>query len=507
MFFAGRLHGTDEQQTPGDERTCVAVHRRAVCSMFARYVDSDESEGDEDSDDVESELYSRLHNWSSGSVNSGTEEEADHSASEHGDTAKDVTFSGESRASTSMDRSLHHLRNYSTSCGLQPETNLSLEVSSDLEEDNVVVEDWMLLGGAEMEGDHNIQLNLEFWRRHSGSEEECQKEEGDDQDLWATSEKDKKTMTPSLRYFTPGIFLPNFLPRPGIVCSDCRKTGHVARNCPASKRRVCCILCGQQGHRQPLCSLRHCPVCGLPADTHLKGVQRPPHADLARPSRASRPLPPCPLLARCSQPCPRCGLSGHLQEACPDLWRQYHLTTEPGAPKRPGRHIRNPRPAACYNCGRRGHYGHECFHKRMPEASVSFLPRVCHYDTEEESLKRQTATLSSIKGLLQARAPKRTWPEKRRERRETKRLKRERARGASKHSSQKDELCSSSHYWPTKGAGGAPHPRTASAERRGGPRWMGRLSDRRRKSGGHGGRNLYPPDSSFYRGKAKRRRR
>ncbi|XP_048087425.1 zinc finger CCHC domain-containing protein 7-like isoform X2 [Alosa alosa] len=560
---------------------CFPWHRRAVRSMFARYVDCDESEGDEDRDDVEPELYSRLHYWSSGSVNSETEEEADHSASEHGDTAKYITISGECMASTSLDRSLRYLRNYSTSCGLQSVTGLSLEVSSDLEDNNIDVEDWMLVGGAEMEGDRNIQLNLEFGRKDSGSEEKWQKKEGD-QNLWAISEKDKKTMTPSLRYFTPGLFLPNFLPRAGIVCSNCRKTGHMTRNCPASKRRVCCVLCGQQGHRQSLCPWRHCPVCGLPADTHLTGVQRPPHADLARPNRASRALPPCPLLSHCTQPCLRCGRSGHLQEACPDLWRQYHLTTEPGAPKKSGRNVRNPRPEGCYNCGRRGHSGH-CFQKRMPGASsFSFLPHVSHYDTEEEIHKRQTATLSSIKGLLQTRARKGTWPERRRERRETKRLKRERARelsagkrersagkrersarkrarstgkreaskhssqkgglcspshcppkgaagrtpyphfaaekrkrarersagkrGASKHSSQKGGLCSPSHCPPKGAAGGTPHPRSA-AERRSGPRWMGRLSDRRRKSGGHGGRNLYPPDSSLVRGKAKRQRR
>ncbi|XP_012696805.2 zinc finger CCHC domain-containing protein 7-like [Clupea harengus] len=493
--------------------------------MFARYFDHDESEEDEESDDVESELYSQLHYCTSGSARSETGEEEDNHASHPADAARDTAISRDlCIVPTSLDRPPCLFRNRSTSCGLQTETYLSLEVHSDLEDNEVDLEDWMLLGGKEMEGDRNIHLNLEFGRIDTGSTKERQKKKADD-DLWAISDRDRKAMTTSFNYLAPGIFLPNFLSRTRTVCANCRKTGHPARSCPAAKRRDCCILCGQQGHRQPLCPCRHCPVCGLPADMHLAGSQRSASTHANMTHKANRSLPPCALLSRCSQHCPRCGLIGHLEEVCPDIWRQYHLTTQPGVPRRPGRDVRRRRPAACYNCGRRGHYGHECFQKRMPDAPVSCLPHVCRYDTDEEALTRQTATLSPIRGLLQMKAQKRTWPEKRRERRETKRLKRERAKeytsgrrgGAKEYTSgrrggAKGRFCVSPHR-SSKGAGlppphspGVPPPRSA-AEKRGGPRWMGRLSDRRRKAGGSCGRNLYPPDSSLSRGKAKRRRR
>lgn len=236
--------------------------------MFASYVAHDDSEEDEESDDVESELYSQLPHCNDRAVNSPAVEDRGHSASEHGVRGKHTTTSGACMVATSLDRSLCYLRDYPVSCGLQSDTDQSLEVISDLDNSDIALEDWMLLGGPEMEGDHNIQLNLELEWTDSGSEEEQLKKEADAQDLWAISDKDKyvgvrvsgvekkngmvcihvkcmkkhplffflfQAITSPVRYFTPGVFLPNFLPRAQPVCSDCRKTGHLARNCPASK--------------------------------------------------------------------------------------------------------------------------------------------------------------------------------------------------------------------------------------------------------------------------------
>lgn len=148
--------------------------------MFASYVAHDNSEEDGESDDVDSELYRQLHHCSRSAV-------SDHSASEHGD----ISTSPECTVSTSSDTSLCNLRNSSVSCGLRSETVLSVEVGSDLENSEVDLEDWMLLGGPEMEGDDDIRLNLEFRRADSGSEEEQEKKEQDAKDLWAISDKDK----------------------------------------------------------------------------------------------------------------------------------------------------------------------------------------------------------------------------------------------------------------------------------------------------------------------------
>ena len=247
--------------------------------MFARYFDHDESEEDEESDDVESELYSQLHYCTSGSAHSETGEVEDNHASHPADTARDTAISRDlCIVPTSLDRPPCLFRNRSTSCGLQTETYLSLEVHSDLEDNEVDLEDWMLLGGKEMEGDRNIHLNLEFGRIDTGSTKERQKKKADD-DLWAISDRDRKvgetvefrvggaensiqlckvhyqtlflfqTMTTSFNYLAPGIFLPNFLSRTRTVCANCRKTGHPARSCPAAKAcppfAIMCLYIGR----------------------------------------------------------------------------------------------------------------------------------------------------------------------------------------------------------------------------------------------------------------------
>ncbi|KAL2077099.1 hypothetical protein ACEWY4_026603 [Coilia grayii] len=419
----------------------------------------------------------------------------------------------------------------------ETETRSSQEVWSDFEDNEVELEDWMLVGGAEMQGDHDIQLNLEFGTGASTSEGKGQSDRdndkllrkisdtqaktsasfryfspgalfpdlqtrANDEDLWKISDRDRQAKTSAAsRYFSPDALSPDLHGRARLSCSNCRKTGHIARQCPSSKKHVCCILCGQQGHRQYSCPQRHCLICGLPAHTHLAGAgsRKPTQAHLGHPhSSPGGAPPPCPLLSHCLQVCMRCGLSSHLQEACPDLWRQYHLTTEPGAPARPVGKMKNRRQTACYNCGR-GHCGHKCFRPRMPDASIFFLPYVCHYDTAEEVQARHTATLSSIRDLLQRKAQKRTWPEKRRERQETKRLRKERerarppwmGRGVSKKNNNKKakvwhDLCVSPQKATTTGKAsrknkGSLRRSDSEVGGRSPRRWNGRLLDKPQK--------------------------
>ncbi|XP_047209432.1 zinc finger CCHC domain-containing protein 7-like [Girardinichthys multiradiatus] len=311
-----------------------------------------------------------------------------------------------------------------------------------LEEDNdQPIEEWMILEGEEQVEDPSIQLNLGCW----GSSEEDFGDEGftdkkvkSGRDTWAVSDRDKYGAAQSLcsRYFMGGR---------SSICNICNRTGHVAKSCCFHKQKSpTCFLCGIQGHVQRNCPSRPCSTCGLPS-----------HA-----------LNPCKVPPVWKQHCHRCGVTGHMSDACPDAWRQYHLTVKVGVPFRPRTacsHRKKSHCAHCYNCSKRGHYGHECTKKRMISGTFPSLPHVCQYDTLEDILQQSSRTLTSANELVNAGplpssqqeewakktgehckdwpsvqgrrrtrqeagthfGRRKTWPERRRERREVKRLRRE----------------------------------------------------------------------------------
>uniref|UniRef100_A0A671VR81 Zinc finger CCHC domain-containing protein 7 n=1 Tax=Sparus aurata TaxID=8175 RepID=A0A671VR81_SPAAU len=307
----------------------------------------------------------------------------------------------------------------------------SLDLQEEQEEDREQpIEEWMILDTEEQVGDSSIQLNLSYWTSSeddSGDEDEKLKSV---KDTWAVSEKDKYGADLSLpaRYFAPGR---------SLVCNICNRTGHLAKSCYYHKKCPICVLCGIQGHIQRDCPGRPCPSCGLP-------------------SHGFRPCERPPLW---NQHCQRCGVAGHLSDACPDTWRQYHLTVRLEVPLRPHR-VHTPKhrkcTAHCYNCSETGHYGYECTKRRMISGTSPLLPYVCYYDTIEDILKHRTRTKkrakerviagslpladqqhseptgesgeenqpvqgsSRAKQEMCSRAGRRkTWPERRRERRET----------------------------------------------------------------------------------------
>ncbi|XP_059201450.1 zinc finger CCHC domain-containing protein 7-like [Centropristis striata] len=310
------------------------------------------------------------------------------------------------------------------------------EEEEEEEEDTDPIEEWMLVEGEEQVGDSSIQLNLSYWNSSeddSGDEDQTVKSVKDD---WAVSDKDKYGADQSLpsRYFMGGR---------SLTCNICNRTGHLAKSCYYYKKSPTCILCGIQGHIQRDCPGRPCPSCGLPSHG-LKLCQRPPVW---------------------KQHCHRCGMSGHLSDACPDTWRQYHLTIRLELPVRPWtvhtfKHKKCP--SHCYNCSKRGHYGFECTRRRMISGTFPSLPYVCQYDTMEDILQHFPKKQKKAKELLSAgslpfsnqqhlpeatgesseenepvqgrsstkqetcsRAGRRkTWPERRRERREVKKLRR-----------------------------------------------------------------------------------
>ncbi|CAL9706950.1 unnamed protein product [Knipowitschia caucasica] len=306
------------------------------------------------------------------------------------------------------------------SCVVDPDGYEHEEGSSD-----EAVEGWMILDQDPEEEDSNIQLNLSF---SISSDEDTNHEDINDTfpDPWAVSKRDKiPREVPSIcRYFTP---------EQSLFCSTCKKTGHLAKSCQLQKKCIVCILCGIQGHLQKRCPSQPCSRCGSP----------------------SHGLRACDRLPVRNQHCQRCGLTGHLSDVCPDTWRQYHNMTT----TKTSLIIRTQtfhtvkwkrRPAYCYNCSRRGHYGHECSLNRMRSWTFVTLPYVCHYDSTQTAL--QSSTRDKNEGMTNKTFPaeqqasletfgsdisfqkriqkslaneRKTWPERRRERRNVKKLRRE----------------------------------------------------------------------------------
>ncbi|XP_030650051.1 zinc finger CCHC domain-containing protein 7-like [Chanos chanos] len=291
-------------------------------------------------------------------------------------------------------------------------------------ESDFEIEHWMILGEEEEEADRTIQLNLSYSCSDTDDEKN---EENYNTKLWVVSEKDRESGSRGGDKRKDGEFssrTPRYFPlQEDLFCSNCRKRGHKTWSCPAPKRQMCCVLCGQRGHLLSACPQQHCPVCGLLTHTLTS------HKQTVRTQLA------CPLQTYCDQPCSRCGRSGHLQDSCPDSWRQYHLTTQHGVPVRPECEHTRRQPVYCYNCALQGHYGHECMQKRMQSGVKPSVPYVCVYDSEQDLQIRQAQTLSRATGLQQlclegsqkAKQQRgQTWPEKRRKRREIKKLRKER---------------------------------------------------------------------------------
>nr|XP_046262019.1 zinc finger CCHC domain-containing protein 7-like isoform X2 [Scatophagus argus] len=386
-------------------------------------------------------------------------------------------------------------------------SNLSLDLEEG-EDSDQPIEEWMILGREEQLGDSNIQLNLSYWNSSEGDSEDEDQNDKSYVDTWAVSEKDKYGADQSLpiRYFVPGRFL---------NCNICNRTGHLAKSCYYHKKCSTCILCGIQGHIHRDCPTRPCPSCGLPSHG-LRPCERPP---------------------LWNQHCQRCGMAGHLSDACPDTWRQYHLTVRLDVPLRPPIYSLKHKkyPAHCYNCSERGHYGYECTKRRMISGTSPSLPYVCHYDTMEDISQCRTEMQKRTKDLVSAgsvhdqqhdceptgecgeenqtvqrrsktkqetcsRAGRRkTWPERRRERREVKRLRREaqaRREGGllgRPWGNTDDEVCSADPLGPSfRGLWqSAAPPQKKRRDEEGGRSRKKRETERWKKRGGIKLRDLY----------------
>lgn len=250
----------------------------------------------------------------------------------------------------------------------------SSEASDSSDSDGL--ESWMILGAEQQDGDYSISLNLE-----GGSDSSADVE---DDSNWLVSDKDKEAQiynkdkgariavqrTPN-RYYTGK----------SVQCRNCNKMGHLSKSCPEPKKLSPCFLCGTPGHLVSECPKRHCNNCGLPGHLYESCSER----------------------AYWQKQCHRCNMKGHFFDACPEIWRQYHITTKTGAPERnlhlPQRENQGRTPAYCYNCSKKGHFGHDCTRQRMFNGTYPTTPFINHYDTVKDINRRHHRTMMKVKEL------------------------------------------------------------------------------------------------------------
>ncbi|XP_016160357.1 PREDICTED: zinc finger CCHC domain-containing protein 7 [Ficedula albicollis] len=258
-----------------------------------------------------------------------------------------------------------------------------LVVDNSSEEESLVsdsdrVESWMLLGAGADDRDGDIMLNLEGCATPV--------RQGKIDVDWSISHKDLEAQISnyagarhsSTRYYSA---------TKNVTCRNCHRPGHLSKNCPTPKKVPPCCLCAGRDHLQHSCPARFCLNCCLPGHYFRECLER----------------------AYWNKHCNRCDMKGHYADACPEIWRQYHLTTEPGPIQAGSSHPERSMPTYCYNCSRKGHLGYECPEKRMQGNMFPTSPFVYYYDDEcdirrrASRLKRKVADLQEA-GLLPEQA-------------------------------------------------------------------------------------------------------
>ncbi|XP_060702548.1 zinc finger CCHC domain-containing protein 7 [Hemiscyllium ocellatum] len=256
------------------------------------------------------------------------------------------------------------------------DTVISGSENSETEEDENI-ESWMVLGHDQDGDDDEIQINIVPYGTLTNKE-------GDLHEQWFISEKDLKPLFGKHhnRYYTSNKTLD---------CRNCGKLGHISKNCPSEKKLPVCCLCAVRGHHQRECLEKYCTNCNMPGHRFRNCIEK----------------------AHWKKHCRRCQMTGHNADACPEIWRQYHLTINQGPIVNGFSQPIAKKSIYCYNCAKRGHYGHECSNELMQRHIFPTSPFVSYYDTKHDIKLREQRIKKRVKELKDAGFIESSFPNKR----------------------------------------------------------------------------------------------